>query len=157
MLAVKYFGQTIPKGYMVEIKSWENDGDDCRDKILTGLSKKDVDFLTLFLEEFRPSCSNSGYGNDEINDGMIASALLQYAHTYKDQVKKFFHVDLTHINEDEDVEWDELESDDTELYEHLCELLSYPVQYDYGFCRVFDGIRVYLIEDDIHIPSIKRV
>ena len=55
----------IPSGYSLHIHSWENDGDNCRTKILSGLTKEDVQFYLHFLSYFK---SNKPYGNRAIQD-----------------------------------------------------------------------------------------
>lgn len=42
----------IPSGYQLHITSWENDADNYKTKILSGLTKEDVQFYLHFLNHF---------------------------------------------------------------------------------------------------------
>lgn len=52
----------IPSGYQLHIASWENDADHRKTKILSGLTKEDVQFYLHFLDHFK--CHHSPYGNE---------------------------------------------------------------------------------------------
>jgi hypothetical protein len=55
----------IPSGYQLHITSWENDADNYKTKILSGLTKEDVQFYLHFLNHFE---MNKHYGNKDIGD-----------------------------------------------------------------------------------------
>ena len=55
----------IPSGYQLHITSWENDADNYKTKILSGLTKEDVQFYLHFLNHFE---SHNPYGNECIQD-----------------------------------------------------------------------------------------
>jgi hypothetical protein len=53
---------SIPSGYQIHITSWENDGDNYKTKIISGLTKEDVHFYLCFLNYFK----SYEYGNGDI-------------------------------------------------------------------------------------------
>jgi len=53
----------IPSGYQLHITSWENDADNYKTKILSGLTKEDVQFYIHFLSHFE---MNKPYENGSI-------------------------------------------------------------------------------------------
>jgi hypothetical protein len=53
----------IPSGYSLHITSWENDADNYKTKIVSGLTKEDVQFYLHFLNHFE---MNKPYGNGGI-------------------------------------------------------------------------------------------
>ena len=53
----------IPSGYQLHITSWENDADNYKTKILSGLTKEDVQFYIHFLSHFE---MDKPYGNGSV-------------------------------------------------------------------------------------------
>lgn len=155
------FGDVIPKGYVVEIESWENDADDFRTEMLTGLSLNDVMFLKVLLPQFnsKNARNNNGYGNSDISEYEIMQALYDCGEEFKVEIENFF--DITYKEVAEYIDGDQDYEDDPDvfemLYENLCGLISYPVQYDHGFCRVFESMNVYMIDEEITIPKPKLI
>jgi hypothetical protein len=127
----------IKNTFEIHIETWENDADDYDTIVHTGLSSEDVRFYHDLAKLFR-SCNASpagGLGNDEhdldflleLVEGVVAR-----------------HPDLS-VNTG--IIWYErLES--IANYERLCAyVLSEPVEYDFGFCRVFDSFKVFAVQD----------
>lgn len=61
----------IHPGYQLYITSWENDADNFRTEILSGLTKEDVRFYLHFLNHFKrefnvDNISHKFYGNEDI-------------------------------------------------------------------------------------------
>jgi hypothetical protein len=54
----------IPPGYQLHITSWENDADNYKTEILSGLTKEDVQFYIHFLSHFE---MNKPYENGDID------------------------------------------------------------------------------------------
>ena len=55
----------IPPGYQLHITSWENDADNYKTEILSGLTKEDVRFYIHFLSHFE---MDKPYGNGRIGE-----------------------------------------------------------------------------------------
>jgi hypothetical protein len=53
----------IPSGYQLHITSWENDADNYKTKIISGLTKDDVQFYLHFLSLFE---MDKPYGNGSV-------------------------------------------------------------------------------------------
>jgi hypothetical protein len=51
----------VPSGYQLHITSWENDGDNYKTQIISGLTKEDVQFYLHFLNHFG---NDGSYGNE---------------------------------------------------------------------------------------------
>jgi hypothetical protein len=51
----------IPSGYQLHITSWENDADNYKTEILSGMTKEDVQFYIHFLSHFE---GHKPYGNE---------------------------------------------------------------------------------------------
>lgn len=62
----------ISPGYQLHIDSWENDADNGKTQIFSGLTKEDVQFYIYFLNHFiSSSCTNTSivlYGNTFIEE-----------------------------------------------------------------------------------------
>ena len=61
------FGQTIPKGYVIEIETWENDGDNYKTQTVFGVEEQEIQQYKYILELFHGShCNNRNKcGNSE--------------------------------------------------------------------------------------------
>jgi hypothetical protein len=127
----------IPSGYSLHIKSWENDADNYRTKIFSGLTKEDVQFYLHFLNHFE---SHKPYGNEDIKD-------------YQDAEK----IAITNAYEKcrptspkllEDIE---TSIEYWKTYNGCCDWVYDTVGFwdDGGRYRVFDSCEVYLIRTPI--------
>lgn len=127
---------------IVEVDSWEADGEYKKTITVGNLGQKDV----LFLKEFLPNFGSDRHGNSPINDVVIAEILLPYAAVFKPQLFKFFKLDLSETNEIIESHFDH---GGHELTLHLADLIGYPMgDYDCDFlCRVYSEIRVYVDDD----------
>jgi hypothetical protein len=139
--------EQVPLGYQLQVKTWENDADYYKTKILSGLTKEDVIFYLDLAKQFY--CKNGwepeiGIGNDEITDeeliNVIQSRLEIHKNISKD-VRSIFDIDV-------DIDIDNPAELALVYHEVLCEnLLGYPETELYNdefqnFCRAFDSFKV---------------
>lgn len=143
MLELETTGTKIPQGYLVQITSWENDADNYITLSQTGLSLREVEFLKGLLPQFD---SQEDISNEDLDVKSLVRILRVLEEKYPEETLRFFPT-LGKISRVEDF----VPHQDT-LYDSLCDLLGYPVQYDHGHVRVFDSMDVYLIEEDTSLP-----
>lgn len=161
MIYINMFGQTIEAGYVIEITSWENDGDYTQSNVLTGLTKKEVEFYSEWLKSYGPFAGINSplMGNEDFNFVKAMTHLHSFREKYMHEIESCLDIDLYDVDSIElalqDKEFCEYNYD--MLYDAICGLLGKPVRYDYGFVRVYDGIRVYELSDKIVLPKLKRV
>jgi hypothetical protein len=134
--------------YQLHIKTWENDADGVRVKVVSGLSKSDVCFYLEVVKQFTSRNSTpSGFGNGSIPDDDLITIIQQ-------ALEK--HSDVSELEQEMFGGWGELDMDDPDklkyaadiLYDKLCSyMLGYPedegFQEEYHFCRVFDSYKVF--------------
>ena len=143
---------TIPSGYQLHINSWENDGDNCKTEIISGLTKEDVKFYLHFLSHFYSQSSTNenkigrGFGNMNMGESReneertaIESALKNCPPSSPDLIEQV---------KDSIDGWNE---DPYEVYDWVRETIGY-WDNDERY-RVFDSFEVYYIPEDI--PSVK--
>jgi hypothetical protein len=134
--------------FEMRVETWENDADNYRTKVLNGLTQADVRFFADVCKAFR-SCHarvDTGMGNEEVNYYVLPEVIYDITKNHQDvsdAVKtKWLFAELTALdidNENEDPNGEQMKSVGQSLYKVLIEnLLSYPVEYDYGWCRVVD-------------------
>jgi len=124
----------IPKGYQVHFNSWENDGDNHKTAITSGLSKEDAQFLVNLAESFK-----NEYGNDFVSDKdimKIVNKALSKNPDISSQMKEYF------ICESED-DLDEVRQN---LREYVTEFPD--ENYEQEFCRCVDNIEVFYFRED---------
>lgn len=155
------FGDVIPKGYYAVISSWENDGDHNSDIVYAGLDEKDIEYLLILLPQFnsKNSRTKKGVGNSDVDPEQLANVIFEADPdgVYKDQLYKFFEVkyELLKACCDED-EYDDLFIE-ADIYDKLTDLIGFPVDYEYGFVRVFESMVVYYLDEQLVIPTPKKV
>lgn len=117
--------------YELKFTTWENDGDDYNTigKILTTI--EDVNFYRTLANKFI-SCHSygqaGGFGNEEVSEETLQEIVQDHLEEHPN------------ISEKVRQEWVKAISEEG-VYDKLCaEMLSDPVQYDYGFCRVMETI-----------------
>ena len=122
----------IPAGYQLHITSWENDADNYKTTIHSGLLSEDVEYLLALLKNFG---RKGKYGNDNID----ADALLEI---FEKTMKK-------HPNtSDECEQFCPLEAD--HAHDIMNELLGSPSDgYDSDFIRHFDSFEVFYVPHEI--------
>lgn len=136
-------GSIIPKGYMVKITSWENDGDDYRTVVSSGLTLEQAHFLKELAEKF----DSSLFGNKEY-DSQIVSIMKELAADKGDELEDLIGFDINEIEEPEfgykDIEVLHF------LYDHI---LHEPIGYESWFCRAVEYIEVFHLDTDFVVPS----
>jgi len=144
--------ENVPKGYQLQIHTWENDGDSWTTQTLSGLTKVDVLFYLHILKPFQ-------------KDGTLGNSFVP-VYDLVDIVNKTLQEFLPNRpNMSQDIldRWgDAIQLDDRNgspyIYELLCEeLLGYPNDQYYNdepnFCRVFDRFEVFYIPV-FYIPEV---
>lgn len=142
-------GDTIPKGFLIKVTTWENDGDDYKTEVCTGLNRAQAIFLYKLAEVFG---SNGSLGNEDFSVHKIAPKIIELMNESEDPESIEEYMGFS-IREAKDFE---------PFFDHVLSflketILSYPVSYDYDFCRVVERIDVFFIEEEIKIPSAVRV
>lgn len=145
-------GDVIKKGFVVDIESWENDGDDYKNLVTTGLTKAQADFLVVVARAFvsrNGSYTNRdarGFGNDEINEDVV-EFLVQTADALVDErdsvLERFDLVDYKDMDQEEWLDF---------LYGFITDS---PEQYDWEFCRVVETITIKELAEDFVVPEYK--
>lgn len=118
--------------FEMKFTTWENDADDYATVTHFLTTKEDVNFYTELAKKF-VSCNSRGNGmGNEDCEGEDIDYLIQ------DLMES--HPDISPAMKEE---WTSLIGQEYGTYDKLCEeILSEPVQYDYGFCRVLESINV---------------
>ncbi|QQV88998.1 hypothetical protein [Providencia phage PSTRCR_121] len=132
-------GCKFKKGFMIAIKSWENDADHYKTQIIDGLTQQEVRQMTYVMPFFKSACNDEGlFGNEDFNllelEEFLMNAVDEGNLTLGFIDKFFFedgHPDL----------------------EKVFDLLGYPVEYDWDFVRVFDNMTIYHLPEDVEIPE----
>lgn len=123
--------------YQLEFTTWENDGDDYATigKILTTV--EDVNFYRTLADKFI-SCHSygkaGGFGNEEVSEETLQEVVQEHMEDHPNISEKIHQEWLKAIEQEG-------------VYDKLCaEILSDPVQYDYGFCRVMERVHESTLE-----------
>lgn len=139
----------IPAGYRLSISSWENDGDLWYTNVLEGLNKERVKMLIAVCKLF-VHYNQGGYGN-------------AYKPRYEDVIaagNAVLHVMLKEYPQGatcEEAEWISGINDDDDLYDFVVEYVSDLFDGDGEFTfKAFDGAKVELIPEDIHIEDVSN-
>ena len=152
------FGQTIPKGYVIEIETWENDGDNYKTQTIFGVEEQEIQQYKYILELFQGShCNNRNKcGNSEwdvVKDLVIAH--IESGVKSGQLTPEFINKTLCIKNLENLVDDDN--GQEFELMCSLQELLGDPVEYDSDFMRVVSWVKLYIIEEEIQIPNVKAL
>lgn len=118
--------------YEMKFTTWENDDDDYNTITHFLTTQKDVNFYKELANKF-VSCNSrdQGMGNEDCNGEDIDYLIEDMFENHPD------------ISPEMKNEWQILIGQENATYDKLCaEILSKPVQYDYGFCRVVDSVHV---------------
>jgi hypothetical protein len=128
------------------IETWENDTDHYRTKVLRNLTENDLDFYIELTSIFTSANSHQdpGMGNEEHD-----------FKAYEKVMRNLFDRHLEKLSPDTKTLWAltpeqnmNVESRGNAYYELLTEhVLGYPVEYDWGFARVVDNLKVFTIKD----------
>ena len=157
-LDINMFGQTIKSGYIVKVTAWENDADDYSYTVINGLTEKEVSFYKEWLPGYI-SCSSGGMGNDNFNFIKAITHLHSLRDKYMEEIDSQLDIDLYDVDSIELALEDKnfVEYNKELLYNAIEGILGRPVQYYGDFVRVFDGLDVYLLKEDVIIPKLKKV
>lgn len=154
------FGKTFPKGYIVDITSWENDADHYSNQTLYGLQKCEVEFLKDFLIYFRTASHyKEAMGNRNIVHSSILHILNMLYEQHQEGIELFLKDDkkileaIPKVTESDDAA-DDIEDD---IHDLVIRLLGEPVEYDYNFVRVFESLKVYYLKEALKIPKLKEI
>jgi hypothetical protein len=147
----------LPAGYQLHITTWENDADHYMTKVMSGLTKEDVQFYVEMAKAFKSRNNRpAGMGNGIVAANKLVPFIdkLLAKHTGLSQkVRDYWSTEGEPGDFDmalEDVKYD--------LYmEILAEnVLGEPVNeyYEYGFCRVFAEFKVYFVPAEVVIEDV---
>ncbi len=160
-------GNTIKQGYMVQVNSWENDGDASRTVTLTGLSEETSRMLHAILPHFASVNDRSGgiqkfgncsilseddedfspYHNRTVTD--FIDCIETYREKYPNTFDDFMFGDDSFEEGETFVDLD-METKMDAYHDALCGVLGYAVEYcEPYFFRVFDGMVIHYIDRDI--------
>jgi len=126
----------IMNTFEIHIETWENDADDYRTIVHTGLTLEDVHFYHDLAKRFKSGNRiEDGLGNDEHELDFLVEVVDEVIARHPD------------MSVETGIIWQPgMEEGDN--YQRLCDyVLSDPVEYDYGFCRVFDSFKVFAVKD----------
>lgn len=151
------FGQVIPKGYVLEIETWENDGDNYKTQTVFGVEEHEISQYKFILGLFKGShCNNRskcGNGDWDIVKHLVIAHIESGAKSgqltpeFLDKVLGIPDLE-TLLNDDEEEYY---------LNEALTELLGIACEYDGDFMRVVEQVKLYIIEEEIQIPDVKAI
>lgn len=144
----------IPKGFQLQIDTWENDLDCRKTQTFSGLTVADVRFFMSIVTQFKSR--NTGlhcerrpathYGNGRMTgDELIEmfEAALQLNPGVSEEIRKTVE-DCIDDSEDDDIRSDR-------CHDYLTDMLGYTEDYqdELNFCRVFDKARVYYFAEEV--------
>lgn len=117
--------------YQVDFTTWENDGDFYKTLSIYLTTQEDVNFYKDLANIFVDKYNERGMGNDECDSNVI------------DEIVEDLIEEHKNMSESIKQEWQSLFGKENQIYNKLCdEVLSQPVEYDYGFCRVMESVEV---------------
>jgi hypothetical protein len=127
----------IKNTFEIHIETWENDADDYRTIVHTGLTLEDVHFYHDLAKRFKSRNSRpvGGLGNDDHELDFLVELVNEVVASHPDMSAETASIWCAEVDEDNN-------------YARLCDyVLHDPVEYDYGFCRVFDKFKVFAVKD----------
>jgi hypothetical protein len=130
----------IPAGFQIHVTSWENDGDNYKTVVTSGLSKEEVCFYMCILKNFTNTVN---YGNDYVERSIINNIILRAIESTPSLDSKTVEEWTNAVNDKKEYSYD---------LENLIRkrLLSSPYEgYGRDFYRAVDNIRVYYVPNDI--------
>lgn len=164
---IESFGTTIPKGYLVKIVSWENDGDYYKTNVIGALTENGARYTVEFANKFksRNARYNRGLGNGPVSAHEILGIMKELYAKYPKEVANDsveyleleipFYLDKEKFDEwiDENVN-DEL--DDT-VKEYISGFIGSTVDECSDYVRVCESTTIYYLESDVVVPPLKEV
>lgn len=129
-----------PAGFQVKFTTWENDGDDYKTNIISGLPPTDAKFyydLAMNFTSRNNPLNGGGLGNNE-----------QSADTLREVLD--YEVECNpHISYKLKEKIAVAKDSDSTVYQFFYEFLNWPVQYDYEFCRVVESVEIFYLPGPI--------
>lgn len=118
--------------YQVDFTTWENDGDYYKTLSVYLTTEADVNFYKDLANRFKSRNKDyHGMGNDDCRWDVI------------DEIVEDLIAEHPNMSENIKEEWQSLFGQENATYDKLCEeVLSEPVEYEYGFCRVMESVTV---------------
>ncbi|EIP2092505.1 hypothetical protein AYADHXPP_CDS0141 [Escherichia phage 235Ecol030PP] len=163
-------GSTIPKGYVIDVTTWENDGDNYKTKTLFGVEEHELQQFKYLLKKFKNRHSSTKAkhycGNTPFSD--CSSIIYEYLveGLFSDQltpefIKKVFDIEVDLGNkseEDEERVFDLFFISGDEVSQGLIDILGHASEYyDYDFLRVVESVEFAYIEEEIVLPTVKMI
>ncbi|WPK28989.1 hypothetical protein [Escherichia phage vB_EcoP_EP32B] len=155
-------GSTIPKGYVIDVTTWENDGDNYKTKTLFGVEEHELQQFKYLLKKFKSRhsstkaeryCGNTLFSDcslliyEYLVEGLFSDQL------YPEFIKKVFDIEVDLGNKSE-----EDESRVFDLFQGLIDILGHASEYyDYDFLRVVERVEFAYIEEEIVLPTVKMI
>ena len=145
----------IKAGYHLLIDSWENDLDSFKSVILSGLSKVAVEFYIDLLKNFvSASCQEGAFGNEAVDDNKLVvyvNGVLSRHRSVADEISIKYNLGKIREDFDKDAAFSNYVHES--YYRLITDLLGLPeseyYRLEHNFCRVFEGINVYFMPDEI--------
>ncbi len=163
-------GSTIPKGYVIDVTTWENDGDNYKTKTLFGVEEHELQQFKYLLKKFKSRHSSTKAehycGNTLFSD--CSSIIYEYLveGLFSDQltpefIKKVFDIEVDLGNkseEDEERVFDLFFISGDDVSQGLIDILGHASEYyEYDFLRVVEHVEFAYIEEEIVLPTVKMV
>lgn len=163
-------GSTIPKGYVIDVTTYENDGDNYKTKTLFEVEEHELQQFKYLLKKFKSRHSSTKAehycGNTPFSD--CSPIIYEYLveGLFSDQlqpefIKKVFGIEVDlgdKSEEDEARAFDLFFVKGDEISQGLIDILGYASEYyDYDFLRVVERVEFAYIEEEIVLPTVKMV
>ena len=146
-------GEVIPYGFIVEIESWENDGDHYDTIVHTGLTPNDVEFFKLVEPLFNSKNSNKnpGYGNSDFDESMVVDLweLMNENPWSEKEFEKYTGITKSTVDPDSY----EVTCVDNIRSKIMNNITCHSVDYDYDFIRVVEAVSIWYNREEVKIPE----
>lgn len=151
------FNKRFPAGYVLQVDSWENDGDHSLLEMSYGLTLDQVKFYIAFLN------SLEGLENNDYEPYSVFAVLAKLHPLHRQVIDNLFveyHFErliISYNNGNLELEKLKYGSIIDRMYDLITSLLGDPVEYEGRFVRVYDGHKVFLLKEEVVIPALKEV
>ena len=140
---------TIPSGFQLHITSWENDADNYKTEVISGLTREDVKFYLHFLGHFYSQYTNSknkigkGFGNMEEFESGVNQERVAIESAWENCPPS--SPDLIEQVKDSIDGWKE---NPNEIYDWVYDTIGY--WFEGQYYRVFESFKIYYIPEEIN-------
>ena len=155
------FGQTVPKGFIVEVVSWENDGDNYETIQKFEASSGFFEVVQSLAPLFKSQSNNKGcFGNTMDGEvdmlSLAEAAFIELGPMEAPVVSKVLGYDLLSLDfESEQIPDEEFEIAGDAVAKFVREnMTGYSEWYEF---RVIDQVKVYYLPEDIIIPQVEEI